>query len=634
MCVVLAITFTAATIAPSPSTAAISPAQQLADTYAPVVMVRAQHDVCSTSQEQFAPPTSVDVVLGDPSVRLLRSDGRHMVLVKRAPTAADLAGRGPNYYLDLPGNPVDPNCTYAKAFQALRSAGRTPAVTYAHIAREPGETGFALQYWFYYYFNQFNDLHESDWEGIQLIFDAGTPAQALAERPSTIVLFQHAGGEHADWTDGRVQKQGTHPVVYAAAGSHATYYESQLYMGNGSNGSGVGCDNTTKPLTAVRPRPVMLPDDAATRGRFAWLSYEGHWGQREAGFNNGPTGPNTKDVWSAPLSWTDGTRTASPVVPVGTVLGPSVAHRFCSAVAGVTSLMNLAARTALSAVVAVLLIALIFLTPALFTTWRPVEPAPLGQQRALGQVMLVAARLQWRRRGTLAMLALTSVLLIGALDGLEYLVLRVVGAGETGLNFTDSGNALGAATSAGILQPLVIALTSTTTIAVLRGSDGGERVGFMQAWGAVLRRLGRIIAAQVFIIVALLALVVTIVGIPYAIKKFADWMFFQQELILEDRSVKEAFHASRSVVRGHWVRAIVYAVVFFVIGQILPPWLSYVFLFTSVPALAVNVFGALLYALLVEYAAIGRTLVYHDLKTRPAPAKMTATQSVAEAPAT
>ena len=111
-----------------------------------------------------------------------------------------------------------------------------------------------MQYWFYYYFNQFNDLHESDWEGIQLVFDADTPVQALAEQPSTIVLFQHAGGEHADWTDGRVQKQGTHPVVYAAAGSHATYYESRLYLGNGSNGSGVGCDNTTKPLIAVRPR--------------------------------------------------------------------------------------------------------------------------------------------------------------------------------------------------------------------------------------------------------------------------------------------------------------------------------------------------------------------------------------------
>ena len=124
MSVLLAVLLAAGAITPMGAAAAISAEQQLADRYAPVVMVRAQSNTCSTSQEQFAPPTSVDVVLGDPSVRLLRSDGRHMVLVKRAPTAADLAGRGPNYYLDLPGNPLDPKCTYAKAFRALRRAGR------------------------------------------------------------------------------------------------------------------------------------------------------------------------------------------------------------------------------------------------------------------------------------------------------------------------------------------------------------------------------------------------------------------------------------------------------------------------------------------------------------------------------
>jgi hypothetical protein len=113
--VLLAALLAAGAMTPMDATAASSAERQLADRYAPVVMVRAQSNVCSTSQEQFAPPTSVGAVLGDPSVRLLRSDGRHMVFVKRAPTAADLAGRGPNYYLDLPGTPLDPKCTYAKA---------------------------------------------------------------------------------------------------------------------------------------------------------------------------------------------------------------------------------------------------------------------------------------------------------------------------------------------------------------------------------------------------------------------------------------------------------------------------------------------------------------------------------------
>ena len=109
-------------------------------------------------------------------------------------------------------------CSYAKDFQALRNDGQAPAATYAHIATEPGFTGLVVQYWFFYYFNQFNDVHEGDWEGMQISFDADTPAAALAQGPSQIALFQHAGGERADWDDAKVQKDGTHPVVYPAAG--------------------------------------------------------------------------------------------------------------------------------------------------------------------------------------------------------------------------------------------------------------------------------------------------------------------------------------------------------------------------------------------------------------------------------
>ena len=58
--------------------------------------------------------------------------------------------------------------------------GRKP-VMYAHVVQEAGRPGIALQYWFYYWFNRFNDLHESDWEMIQLAFDgATTPEEALA----------------------------------------------------------------------------------------------------------------------------------------------------------------------------------------------------------------------------------------------------------------------------------------------------------------------------------------------------------------------------------------------------------------------------------------------------------------------
>ena len=122
-----------------------SAAQQLAGKYAPVVMVRSQDNgVCDTSEEQYAPPTSVDAVLGDPRVRLLVHDAHSTRLVQRAPTATELAGLGNGYYLDLPGNPLNPGCTYAKDFAALKRAGRAPAVVYAHIARETGQVRFCV----------------------------------------------------------------------------------------------------------------------------------------------------------------------------------------------------------------------------------------------------------------------------------------------------------------------------------------------------------------------------------------------------------------------------------------------------------------------------------------------------------
>ena len=49
---------------------------------------------------------------------------------------------------------------------------------YAHVAYDPAYPGqLALQYWMYYVFNDWNNLHEGDWEMIQLNFHAADPAR-------------------------------------------------------------------------------------------------------------------------------------------------------------------------------------------------------------------------------------------------------------------------------------------------------------------------------------------------------------------------------------------------------------------------------------------------------------------------
>ena len=94
--------------------------------------------------------------------------------------------------MNIPGDPLSPGCNYSKAFKALKDTGEGPADHLRpHCDERRATPGLVVQYWFFYYFNQFNDLHEGDWEGMQIAFDENTPREALATGPSEIALFQH-----------------------------------------------------------------------------------------------------------------------------------------------------------------------------------------------------------------------------------------------------------------------------------------------------------------------------------------------------------------------------------------------------------------------------------------------------------
>ena len=68
---------------------------------------------------------------------------------------------------------------------------------------------------------------------------------------------------------------------------------------------------------------------------------------------------------------------------------------------------------------------------------------------------------------------------------------------------------------------------------------------------AVLHRFWRLLAVKLLIFVTLILLAVTIIGIPIAIIKFIDWQFAQQEILFEDRSIRDAMRGSTRLVRRH-----------------------------------------------------------------------------------
>jgi hypothetical protein len=249
----------------------------------------------------------------------------------RAPVAADLYGKGKDWSLDFPGNPYNPGCTYAR--DAIGLGQGRPPVTYAHIVTQPDVPGrLALQYWFFYYFNQFNDLHEGDWEMVQLVFAADTPAEASEQEPISVGYSQHDGGERAAWDDDKLERVGDHPVVYAASGSHANYYSSHVWLGRSAS-EGFGCDDTGGRTRRVEPEARVVRDPEGAADQYAWLAYEGNWGQKARGLSNAPTGPNTNKKWARPFEWQERLRDWSISVPGEGALGLTVTGFFCDAVA-------------------------------------------------------------------------------------------------------------------------------------------------------------------------------------------------------------------------------------------------------------------------------------------------------------
>src|SRR5262245_14212139 len=520
-----------------PAAAETSAAQrQLVSTYSPELMLREQtdDDNCNTGQEQYSPPTTVNTVLGNPRVRLVHDVGGKNVVIKSAPMAADIARLGDDYYLDLPGDPLSVHCrtgSYPTDFAKLRADGKARSLTYAHIATEAGVFGFVVQYWFFYYFNQFNDVHEGDWEGMQISFGADDAAQALQDGPSQIALFQHAGGERASWDDTKVEKNGTHPIVYPAAGSHATFYDSAIYIQNGSHGSGAGCDNTSEPLVRTDPAPIIVPSAAAPGSEFQWLGYLGHWGQREKGFNNGPQGPTTKKQWLQPFTWMDGIRQDSPRLPGGAILGPAASTAFCGAIATVSQFINLEAKSTIGAIaLAVALLALIVIAIRL-TRWRPVDVADPHHRWAVGQLLRGARQIYGRHWRTMLALAFAGFVILALFSGLQYVVEHWSGGTDFTLRIHPLGLKLEFTGSfEEIAQPIGFAIVSGAVVTYLRLVDSGERGGARESYRALYPRLWRVIVAQLLAIVLAALLVFTVIGIPFAIYFYFAWQLVEQEL--------------------------------------------------------------------------------------------------------
>ena len=238
-------------------------------------------------------PTDVNYHI-DNSVLYLKSDDSN-TLIDASPTIASISLRGSGHFLNntLGG--------FEEIVEDYEQRQESPTYTvYARVTRD--DEYFIVQYWFFYAFNPGTlNEHQGDWEMIEIVLDS-------TEKPLYAVYSQHFTGERASWSD--VEKVGeTHPRVYVALGSHASYFRP--YQGKlGLESDLVGNAFTLNPDDL---QIIILGEKGAGNHPPSqdWLEYGGRWGNwaKLADMSLGAAGPSgpghaeNEEKWSNPVFW-------------------------------------------------------------------------------------------------------------------------------------------------------------------------------------------------------------------------------------------------------------------------------------------------------------------------------------------
>jgi hypothetical protein len=585
--------------------------QALADRYAPVVRLVTQKEECGPGEPYE--PMDVNALFGNPTVAL-RGPWGGGDLVKIGPTAKDLSKGLYQYHLDFPGNALEPGCDYERWSRRI-TEGHQPTV-YAHVAtdsRHPGQ--LALQYWLFYAYNDWNNLHEGDWEMIQLLFDAPNAHDALAITPTSIGYSQHEGAERAAWGSSKLERVGgSHPVVYPAAGSHANFFGEGLFLGSSAS-QGVGCDNTTGPHHDLHPAVATIPSDPAlAREQFPWIGFEGRWGELQPSFFNGPTGPNLKTQWTEPIQWSQDWRDRSFTVPTASIFGTTATDFFCRAVgSGSSWLVRLVHRPlAFTLIVGAVVLLLIYVLTR--TSWRPAAPLRLAHRRAWGQTLAAAARMYVRELPLVVGIGILFIPVSLLVALLQALLLR--GTSVVGVESGSEGRGFPAFVAISIgtaLTLLGLGLVQAAMSRALVEIDAGRRIGPLRAYWLARDSIRPLLGALIFAALVVSFLAGSIYLLPLAVWLAGLWALIAPCVELEHRSAFSGLQRSRRLVRGTWFKVtsliVVGAALAFIIGPLIGVALI---LTTGAPFWLVNLVAGVIYALTMPLVAITTVYLYFD----------------------
>jgi hypothetical protein len=232
----------------------------------------------------------------------LRRADRH---AEPEPGPLPLATLGPSYADGSKASPDDVvesvKDDYTRQYGTLREAHQEfRNVIYGRVVQHDGEDW--LQYWFFYFLNDYQlawgvDVHEGDWEMIQLRLEPGDrESRSVAEA----VYAQHTFFEARAWQEVRKlsdektdagltpdPQDGDRPLVFVGRGSHASFFEPGFHQTDFYDVT----DGRQQAKTETRLVDVTESPP--------WLEWPGHWGGKRTGYP-GPSAPCVHPQWSAP----------------------------------------------------------------------------------------------------------------------------------------------------------------------------------------------------------------------------------------------------------------------------------------------------------------------------------------------
>lgn len=231
------------------------------------------HELCDFgSGEQCAPVRSPDQ------------------LVRSQPGYIDIHGAGKN---GEGYEAADPGCReeIEKTKVVDCNSGPSAAMYYRRTTHE------GRWYWDYWWFLRYNDYsgfgdtceaffcgdHEGDWEGITVV-------TTTTADPEIVAAVYAAHAQRILVNGAELPKAGTHPLVFVAAGTHASYpfrceEDCRQYGGlpetphNGAVPWGANSDAACRRYSCVRPFPeVGKPGPDALPLAGGWAGWAGRWG--------------------------------------------------------------------------------------------------------------------------------------------------------------------------------------------------------------------------------------------------------------------------------------------------------------------------------------------------------------------